>query len=159
MELIVLAFVLVTVYYGERLMFFDVFAKRGLLFFSSLAIVTSYLALILPYFILRNMGFLISLITALAVLPILLTLPWLSATTDRWIDRVWLKRRFSFAGAATYFEESLQAKLSEDDLLEGAESSLSHIFQSKACIDPGDPADTVGDLQTTIPTDQGTGVW
>ena len=67
-----LAFVLVTVYYGERLMFFDVFAKRGLLFFSSLAIVTSYLALILPYFILRNMGFLISWITSLALLPILL---------------------------------------------------------------------------------------
>jgi len=155
MELILLAFVLVTVYYGERLMFFDVFAKRGLLFFSSLAIVTSYLALILPYFILRNMGFLTSWITALALLPILLAVPWLSATADRSIDRIWLKRRFSFAGATKYFEESLQAELSEDDLLERAESSLSHIFQSKACIDHSDLADDAGDLQTTIPTVQG----
>ena len=155
MELVVLAFVLVTVYYGERLMFFDVFAKRGLLFFSSLAILTSYLALILPYFILRNMGFLIPWITALALLPILLAVPWLSATTNRWIDRIWLKRRFSIVGAATYFEESLQAKLIEDDLLEGAECSLSHIFQSKACIDPGNPPAAAGDLQTTIPTVKG----
>ena len=155
MELIVLAFVLVTVYYGERLTFFDVFAKRGLLFFSSLVIVTSYLALILPYLMLRNLGFLISWITALALLPILLAMPWLSATLNRWIDRYWLKRRFSVAGAATYFEESLQGTLIEDDLLERAESSLSNIFQSKACIDSGNPDDEAGDLQTTIPIDQG----
>ena len=39
-------FVLVTVYYGERLTFFDIFAKRGLLFFLALAVLTGYFALI-----------------------------------------------------------------------------------------------------------------
>src|SRR5215469_11867856 len=43
-----LAFVLVTIYYGERLTFFDVFAKSALLFSVALVILICYLTLMLP---------------------------------------------------------------------------------------------------------------
>jgi len=139
-ELFVMAFVLVTVYYGERLIFFDVFAKRGLLFFLALVILACHFALVSPYLAFQRLVFVKSWMTALTLVPLALAMPWMYAKLNSWVDRAWLGRRFSTVGAAMFFSESLQGAINESDLLERAESSLSYIFQSKACIDPGDPA-------------------
>jgi two-component sensor histidine kinase len=134
-----LAFVLVTVYYGERLTFFDVFAKRGLLFLAALVILTCHFALIAPHLKFRKLIFAQYWMTALTLVPFVLATPWLYSKLNSWIDRGWLGRRFSSAGAEESFAESLRDAVNEEDLLERSESSLSYIFQSKACIDFGDP--------------------
>jgi signal transduction histidine kinase len=130
-----LAFVLVTVYYGERLIFFDVFAKRGLLFLIALIVLTGYLALISPHLMFRKLIFVKYWMTAIALVPFVLATPWLFATLTLWIDRSWLGRRFSTVSALESFSESLQGAVNEEDLLDRSESSLSYIFQSKACVD------------------------
>ncbi|HWW86526.1 MAG TPA: histidine kinase, partial [Vicinamibacterales bacterium] len=146
-------FVLVTVYYGERLTFFDVFAKRGLLFFLALVTLTSEFALVSPRLSLERMTFVKPWVAALAVVPLVLATPWVYATASQWIDRAWLGRRFSIAGAATHFADSLQGAVSEADLFERAESSLSHVFQSRACVDPGSHEAEEDELRATVRVD------
>jgi two-component sensor histidine kinase len=138
-------FVLVTVYYGERLTFFDLFAKRGLLFFLALVVLTSYFALVSPHLVFRRMAFVTPWMTALTLMPLAIAIPWIYARLSAWIDRAWLGRRFSPVTAAANFAESVHGAISERDLLERAQASLSYIFQSKACIERGDaPAEPGG---------------
>ena len=137
-------FVLVTVYYGERLTFFDVFVKRGVLFFLALVIVTCHFALASPS---------LAWIAVLTLMPLVLMTPWTYARLNAWIDRAWLRRRFSVADAVSHFSDSLQGATSEHELLECAESSLSCIFQSKACIDRASPHAEAGELRASIPID------
>ena len=148
-----MTFVLVTVYYGERLTFFDVFAKRGLLFFLALVILTCHYALVSPYLEFHNLVFVKSWMTALTLIPLVLATPWVYSKLNSWIDRAWLGRQFSAVGSATSFSESVQGAINEPDLLDRAESSLSYIFQSKACIDSCDPAvggAEAGELRATV---------
>jgi|RhiMethySRZTD1v2_1073278.scaffolds.fasta_scaffold11849_5 signal transduction histidine kinase len=153
-ELLVMAFVVVTVYYGERLTFFDVFAKRGLLFLLAVGLLTCHFAVVSRYLVFQNLRFVASSVTALTLVPLVLAMPWLYAQVSEWVDRAWLGRTFSVVGAATHFAESLQAATSEQDLLERAESSLSSIFRSKACIDTGNPAaEEAGELRIAVRID------
>jgi two-component sensor histidine kinase len=149
-EVLVMAFVLVTVYYGERLTFFDVFAKRGLLFLLAVAVLTGEIALIAPYLAFERLAFVKPWVTAFALIPIVLAAPWAYAGVSAWIDRACLGRRFSIAHAALHFGDSLQGATSEADLLERAEASLSYIFRSRACVDPGDRAGDGGRLRSSI---------
>jgi len=151
-----LAFVLVTVYYGERLTFFDVFAKRGVLFFIALVILTCHLALISPHLTLRKLVFAQYWMTAITLVPFVLATPWLYWKLSAWIDRSWLGRRFSAAGAEESFADSLRDAANEEDLLERSESSLSDIFQSKSCVDCGAAlaaASGIGGLTETVRVD------
>lgn len=133
-HLLPLALLIVTVYYGERLMFFDVFAKQGALFFVALVALAACTTLTSPYLSGGHQLFLKSWAATLILLPLILAAPWIYGRLSFWIDRVWLGRRFSFPEAATFFFKELQAAMNEQDLLEAAESSLSQIFQSKVCI-------------------------
>jgi signal transduction histidine kinase len=130
-----LVFLFVTTYYGERLVFFDVFVKRGLYFLLSLIALTSCFALTLARFDLQKFGFMRSWVPAFLLLPIALAAPWFHARLNRWVDRYWLGRRFSPAEAADFFYRTIQDVTNEPELLEAAETSLSRIFQSAACID------------------------
>ena len=152
-----LAFVLVTVYYGERLTFFDVFAKRSLFFLIALVVLTCYSGLLSPHLTFRRLVFVRSWMTALTLIPLVIATPWLYAKLNSWIDRSWLGRRFSLPGAAEIFSESLRSAASEPDLLECSETSLSYIFQSKACVDASATArDTTGEsgeMRATVRAD------
>ena len=148
-----LAFVLVTVYYGQRLTFFDLFAKRGVLFFLALVVLTCQFALVSPYLAFHDLGFVTPWMTALTVMPLVIATPWIYSVVSSWIDRAWLGRRFSVVGAASHFAHSLQGAISEQDLLERAESSVSLIFRSHACVDPEGGAASDGDLRATVRID------
>ena len=132
-----LAFMLVTVYYGERLAFWDIFAKRGLFFFLALVTLTAHFALLGPYLDLTILGFAKAWTIALSIVPWVAAAPWAYSRLNRWVDRAWLGRRFSPMDAVRNFSESLQGAMGEEDLLERAEASLREIFRSKACVDPG----------------------
>jgi two-component sensor histidine kinase len=132
-----LAFMLATVYYGERLAFWDIFAKRGLFFFLALVTLTCHFALLGPYLDLTILGFAKAWTIALSILPWVAAAPWVYSRLNRWVDRAWLGRSFSPMEAMRHFSESVQAAVGEDDLLDHAESSLREIFRSTACVDRG----------------------
>jgi signal transduction histidine kinase len=145
-----LAFMLVTVYYGERLVFWDVFAKRGLFFFVALILLTCHFALLGPYLDLAILGFAKSWTIALSIVPLVAAAPWAYSRLSLWVDRAWLGRRFSPIDAVRTFSESLQGAVGEEDLLERAESSLREIFRSKACVDRGERAAAPNELSAPL---------
>jgi signal transduction histidine kinase len=130
-----LAVVVVTVYYGERLAFFDLFVKRALLFLLSFTVLTTHALLVAPYLRMQRMAFVAPVMYALALLPLILVTPWTYAQLNAWVDRHWLGRRFAPADAVNVLSEQMQGAIDEPDLIERAEAGLGAIYQSRACVD------------------------
>jgi two-component sensor histidine kinase len=145
-----LAFMLVTVYYGERLAFWDIFAKRGLFFFLALVTLTGHFAVLGPYLDLTILGFAKAWTIALSIVPWVAAAPWVYSRLNRWVDRAWLGRPFSAMEGVRYFSESVQAAVGEDDLLDRAELSLRKIFRSTVCVDRGCPSLSSGELSVPL---------
>jgi len=124
-DYVVLAFFCITLYYKERLVFFDLLVKRGAFFALALVGLTAFFA-VEP----RVAGH--PLMAALVLTPFWLMAPWIYARLAWAIDRTWLRRRYSAADAERRFTHAIQAAAGEDDLCTRAESCLSDIFQTSA---------------------------
>jgi signal transduction histidine kinase len=121
-DYLVLSFFCITLYFRERLAFFDLLVKRGaflaaglVIFFACLATGTSSVF---------GMGALL--------LVLWLTGPVVYARIDRFIDAVWLRRPYSPADAERQFIREIQAANTEEELLDRAARSLNRIFRAAA---------------------------
>jgi hypothetical protein len=132
-DYLLLAFFSVTLYYEQRLMFFDLLIKRGAFFAVSLLALPPVLML----------GFRIAgtpvdwekcWICALFTAPFWLIAPWGFRRIEAAIDRGWLRRRFSLPDAEQRFIHDVQLASTEADLLSRASASLREIFQAPARI-------------------------
>jgi signal transduction histidine kinase len=136
-DYLLLAIFAVTLYYRERLAFFDVLIKRGVF------LAAGFLALCAfePW---RH---------ALLLLPFWLAAPWLYDRLARGIDRLWLGRRYSAPAAEREFAAGAQAAPNETELARRAEESLGRIFQTRArvTLGPGAPAITLDDRPDGVP--------
>ena len=130
-DYLLLAFFCVTLYYRERLMFFDLLIKRGACFAVALIALTAFFALwpraghaagdpTWPW------------ISALVLTPLWLMGPWIERRIGGAIDRLWLRRRYSAAEGERRFVQDVQAAGSEEELRGLAGESLAAIFQTKA---------------------------
>jgi len=137
-DYLLLVFFCVTLYYRERLVFFDLLVKRGAFFLAGLVI----LALVLN----RLPADWSPWICALALLPFWLLAPWIYSRVDRTIDRLWLRRPYSAADAEREFIRAIQGASGIDDLQARAAASLSRIFQAPASVrfDAPPPSDPDG---------------
>jgi len=124
-----LIFLFVVTYYVERLAFFDVLMKKGVVAFISLFLLAMYFMWVMPVMAHYPVSF---LVWALSAWPIVLVNPWLYRKLSAWLDRRWLGRRFSPAEASEHFLEGLQGAISEAELAGRAEQRLRAIFQSEA---------------------------
>lgn len=134
-----LVFIFLVTYYVERIAFFDVLMKKGVLAFFSLALLSIYFTWLTPWMLHFRLGV---LVWALSAWPIVLLNPWLQRRLSTWIDRLWLGRRFSPIQASERFLDGLQGAISEPELAGLAELRLRTIFQSEAAVqlDPAPPA-------------------
>ncbi|HUI57731.1 MAG TPA: histidine kinase [Bryobacteraceae bacterium] len=131
-DYLVLGFFCVTLYYKERLIFFDLLIKRGAFFALGLV------GLIL--FFLAAPGAFQSLaedwsrpwIAALLLTPFWLLGPWLYGRLGRAIDHAWLRRRYSAPDAERRFVSDVQSAATEQELQSRATESLAEIFQTSA---------------------------
>jgi signal transduction histidine kinase len=129
-DYLLLAFFCVSLYYRERLVFFDVLMKRGVFLALGLAALTAVIAastrspVRLPD----------SATPWLYAFGLLLWLagPWIYALVARAIDRVWLRRPYSVAEAERQFIRDVQAAATEEELHSRAAASLAAIFQAPA---------------------------
>jgi len=130
-----LVFVFIVTWYTERWTFFDVLLKKAAFAFSSLFLLTLYFAFVTRYiWALQLRGWISTLVWALSIWPIVLWAPWGHRKLSRWLDRLWLGRRFSPAEATRYFLDGLEGAISTDELRDRAERHLADIFQAQAIV-------------------------
>ena len=132
-DYLLLAFFCVTLYYEERLMFFDLLIKRGAFF--ALALLGLPPILMLGFRVAGSpVDWYRCWICALALAPFWLIAPWGYRRIEAAIDRGWLRRRFSLPDAEQAFVRDVQIASSEDDLRQRATASLEEIFQAPAFV-------------------------
>ncbi len=120
-DYLLLGFFCATLYYQERLMFFDLLIKRGLSYCLVLAV-------LLAFFAAHPTSD--PLAVALLLTPLWLLAPWADARLGRFVDRIFLRRRYSEAEAERLFTSELQVASTEDELRFRAERSLAAIYQT-----------------------------
>ncbi len=132
-DYLLLTFFSVTLYYQERLIFFDLLIKRGAFFGLAL--------LALP--IILMIGFRLggspvdgtrAWICALILAPFWLLAPWAYRRMEAVIDRGWLRRRYSIPEAEQRFIRDVEIASTEEDLRARAAASLQEIFRAPACV-------------------------
>jgi anti-sigma regulatory factor (Ser/Thr protein kinase) len=130
-DLCPLIFIFIVTYYVERLAFFDVLIKKGVVTFISFSLLAMYFTWVGPWM----MRFQLSIVVwALSACPIVLIHPWLYRVISAWLDRLWLGRRFSPIEASEYFLDGLQGAIGETELGDLAEQRLCAIFRSEAAV-------------------------
>lgn len=125
-----LYFLFVGTYYDRRIAFYDIFVKRGALVLAALTLLMLYFAVIAPLVERVPLGPAIVWLHALALFPLVVITPWINRAIGAWIDRHWLGRRFSAAEATSHLFDGLQNAVTEDELIQHAETRLSEIFQA-----------------------------
>jgi signal transduction histidine kinase len=118
-DYLLLAFFCVTLYYRERLIFFDLLIKRGIFFcFGAACLAAALWAVRVPG----------RLTIVFALAPLWLLAPWADSVLARLVDRVFLRRRYSPAEAERLVLAELQLATTEDDLRARAARSLAGVF-------------------------------
>jgi signal transduction histidine kinase len=124
-----LTFFFVGVYFESRFAFFDVIVKRGL----SLAVTLAALAAFFSY---RHADAAAAtpVVTAVALLPVVLVVGWVTNRLSSVLDRRWLGRRFTVVEAVTHVVATLRAATTEAQLVELTERALGEIFDAPAAV-------------------------
>ncbi len=132
-----LVFVFVSTYYENRFAFFDLFVKRGVGFVMSIAVLTIWLAVILP--VLRPLvsTWAAPWIFAIALIPVVVVIPWLYVILSDALDRRWLGRRFSPPEALSHFMGALRSATTSAQLIARAQDGLKDIFGADATVTLG----------------------
>jgi signal transduction histidine kinase len=131
-DYLVLAFFCVTLYYKERLVFFDLLIKRGAFFALALVGLTLFFTLGPSAFDRFPSDWSRPWISALLLMPFWLMGPWIYGRLTHAIDRVWLRRRYSPEEAERQFVRDVQVSATEEDLRIRATQSVGDIFQAPA---------------------------
>jgi signal transduction histidine kinase len=127
-DYLLLAFFCVHLYYKERLIFFDLLIKRGAYFLLAVAALTAFFAFLPQQPGPRQAPWIVALLLS----PLWLIAPWLDRRLGDWIDRLWLRRKYSIPDAERLFLNAVQQAANEQDLRARAEGALSDIFQTTA---------------------------
>jgi hypothetical protein len=126
-DYLLLAFFCVSLYYRERLVFFDVLVKRG-------AFLAAGMTILAAGFTIRQRVEWNPWAYALGLPLFWLAGPWVYDRVARAIDYVWLRRPYSAVEAERQFIRDIQGAATDDDLRHRAESSLGGIFQAPATV-------------------------
>jgi len=124
-DYILLALFCVTLYYKERLVFFDILLKRGAYFLAgsvAVAIATRSLA------------------QGAWLIGLWLAGPWIYTGIATAIDRIGLRRRYSAAEAERLFIAAVQVAKNEADLHGRATTALQQVFDAPALVKFGNTA-------------------
>jgi two-component sensor histidine kinase len=160
-DYLLLAFFAVTLYYRERLVFFDLLIKRGAFFAIALAGLTFFFATAPSIYERLPGDWSRPWICALLLTPLWILAPWLYGRLSRAIDHFWLGRPYSPAEAERQFASDVQMASTASELRERAVSSLRSIFQTRAEIsfEGGPSASPEDGLSTTIDHRHGGAGW
>jgi signal transduction histidine kinase len=149
-----LAFLLVSVYFEDRIEFYDLVIKRGVLLVMSLLLTAGVLALALGSLDALPDGPVRPWIFAVLLLPVAMLMPWLHDRVSRLLDRLWFGREFTPAEAVKHVLGAMQQAPDEPSLLAATEATLTDIFRRRVTIvadghSAPEPAAVVVDIRTS----------
>lgn len=124
-----LAFLLVSVYFENRIEFYDLVIKRGVILMLSLVLTGSVLAVGLSALDALPEGPSRPWVFAVLLLPVAMVMPWLHDRVGRLLDRLWFGREFTPAEAVKHVLGAMQPATDEASLIASTESALSEIFR------------------------------
>jgi signal transduction histidine kinase len=129
-----LAFLLVSVYFENRIEFYDLVIKRGVLLLMSLMLTGGVLALALGSLDAIPEGPARPWIFAVLLLPVAMLMPWLHDRVGRLLDRLWFGREFTPVDAVKHVLGAMQQAPDEATLLAATEATLTDIFHRPVVI-------------------------
>ncbi len=129
-----LLFLVVSVYFGNRIEFYDLIVKRGVIMLLSLLALAVMLALSLGWVEQLPGGLARPWLFAVALLPLAMLLPWLHARVGRLLDHLWFGREFTPVEAVKHVLSGMQQATDEPSLVAATEATLSDMFRRRVVI-------------------------
>ena len=129
-----LAFLLVSVYFENRIEFYDLIIKRGVLLLLSLAIVGAVLSVSLGWLDDMPQGIARPWLFAVVLLPVAMLMPWLHDRMGRVLDRLWFGRDFTPVEAVKHVLGAMQQATDEISLIAATEATLTEMFHRRVII-------------------------
>ena len=153
-----LAFLLVSVYFENRIEFYDLVVKRGFLLVMSLVLTGTVLAMALGSVSEFPEGPARPWIFAVLLLPLAMVMPWLHDRVGRVLDQWWFGREFTPIEAVKHVLGAMQQAADERSLIRSTETTLSEMFRRRIQIVADEPpmpdrAAVVIDIRTLSPDD------
>jgi signal transduction histidine kinase len=128
-----LIFLVVSVYYENRIEFYDLVIKRGILLLISLILTGAVLAVTLGSLSSLPEGSARPWIFAVLLLPVAMFMPWLHDWISRLLDRWWFGREFTPIEAVKHVLGAMQQG-DEQSLVASTEATLSEMFRRRIVI-------------------------
>jgi signal transduction histidine kinase len=144
-----LLFLLVSVYFENRIEFYDLVIKRGVLLMATLVAIAGAAMLSLGTLEALPEGAARPWLLAVLLLPVALFMPWLHERGGRLLDRLWFGRDFTPVDAVKHVLAAMQAATDEPSLVAATESALSDIFHRRMTVLP-EPRSMSDDLADTV---------
>ncbi len=129
-----LAFLLVSVYFENRTEFYDLVIKRGVIMLLSLMAVVVTLAVSLEWLEQMPGGMARPWLFAVALLPIVMLLPWMHDRVGRLLDRLWFGREFTPVEAVKRVLGGMQQATDEAELVAATQATLAEMFRRPMAI-------------------------
>jgi hypothetical protein len=133
-----LYFLIASVYFENRFVFYDLVVKRAVMILLSLVVLGVYLAATLPWLQQLPSGAVRPWLFAIALVPVAMVMPWVLSRAERWLDRMWLGREFTPVEAVKHVLAAMQPATDERSLVEATEARFSEIFGARIAILIGD---------------------
>jgi signal transduction histidine kinase len=123
-----LFFLAVAVYFENRLEFYDLMVKRGVLLLAGIGALGIFFTLLQPFLAALPGGAVWPWVTAIAVVPIVLLAPSAYARLSASLDRLWFGRTFTAVEAVKHVLGAMQPAPDEATLVGETERRLQDIF-------------------------------
>jgi signal transduction histidine kinase len=129
-----LVFLFVGTYHENQFQFFDLFVKRGAAVLLSVAALTAWFGVVFPALKPFGTSWAAPWIYAIALLPVVVALPWVHRRVRAVLDSRWLGRRYSTIEAVKHFLGTLRSATTEPMLIVRAQTGLEEIFGASATV-------------------------
>jgi signal transduction histidine kinase len=129
-----LAFLLVSVYFENRIEFYDLIIKRGVLLLLSVLLVGMVFAMTLDWLEAIPPGMARPWLFAVVLLPVAILMPWLHDRVGRLLDRLWFGRDFTPVEAVKHVLGAMQQATDEVSLIAATEATLTDMFHRRVVI-------------------------
>ena len=129
-----LIFLIVSVYYENRIEFYDLVIKRGVLLLLSLVLTGAVLTVAFASISSMPEGAARPWTVAVLLLPVAMFMPWLHDRVGRLLDHWWFGREFTPIEAVKHVLGAMQQAADEPTLIASTEATLSEMFRRRIVI-------------------------